>query len=325
MTRTTRRLKLPFSICTRGQAEASFHWVFVLVAAGVFLALFAIILRSCVQSGETRADAADVLTMEQSLQTYSWYTGFNTTISSGPIAVSCPTGQLWLRNERASRELRAPVFLPAELGGTAHVSTLDVSLPTSPLAQLAVETIVFSDRYEYILVTPSPTLDALLPSNVRRVAEADVPRALDVSAKTGIIVAYEASQPLALPEKNARSIPVIGVRYDRVGSKVYFNTAQQAAELPVLAAGAVASGDDALYACSRNQLLLRIRAMHVVAHRRAQRLSDMEAPCGPLLASGATALGIAFQAEDDRYLSALREQVVPRQRQLYEKSCPVLL
>lgn len=328
----------------RGQVESSFQWVFVLIGGAVFFGLFFVLIRACVDSGESRAQGISLALAASMLEEGAWQGTSSSSRAVQPAAVSCAGGSsIVLSSERQSATLdRAPVFLPAGIGGVLGIASAQVGIQRGDAVMRLANVLYAHDEDTYYLVIPGEDGKRLdLGPNARELGDVgnpdEVARLVPGGARAAIIVSGGA---IDLAHVDVSGIPqavrVTGVMlgegqaafYTRSGGRLV-----QGERLPYqaeeLALGAAVTGDPGLYTCGKAGLAMRMRYVTVVHQTRAAALKGISGPnCGGLLSDAETMLReINAQATDDEYLTALfgnAYRLASLQSALRAASCPVI-
>ncbi|MDD9953875.1 MAG: hypothetical protein OXR66_06080 [Candidatus Woesearchaeota archaeon] len=316
----------------KGQLESSFQWIFVLVAGSIFLILFGLLARGCVQATETKTTGLSVSTAATRLTSLAWQPTLTTEVSLiGDL--SCPAGTLTLTHDSATASIDAPTFLPPSLNGRSEIETQQLALTATPSIPLGnvlyaydadtVYLILAQGTFEHGTVIPATAQDTL---------------ASHISSTTKTLVLLTAAGRGYIENAALDSIPAtVDVRgVAREGNEMIFferrnGIMKSTGAIPylheALAIGAFVSADIRNFACARAEVIERMRALTVIYEQRTQMLLDRMPTntCTQFLEAAQTLLEEMNTKNNAAYIDAVFAPELPAQQSaLTYASCPVI-
>lgn len=138
------------------QLEASFQWIYVIIAGGTFLLLSFFIFRSCATSSQNINSANSFDSGVTSLDSLAWQVSPKSSVSSVsfPDSVAiCPAGTITLKDNKLQKSLdRMPIFISPSVGDNTTIFTREVSLPASGALRLGTMVYAVDSRIEYLII-----------------------------------------------------------------------------------------------------------------------------------------------------------------------------
>jgi hypothetical protein len=321
----------------KAQVEASFQWIYVILAGGAMLVMFFFVLRSCTQTGGEQVSSSVLRSTGTVLSSSVWQEQTERNVTMPELSVICTAGTLTLSQGDAAFGLdNAPMFLSPELDGRTRLASKDLYLATTPtlrygsvLYAISQQTqyYIFKDpalRHEKIAAVLGRSANVRYIDNVNQILATEDPI---------VIVRFD-----SLSDQAAAAQRTSGKAYwlTITATELQFYEKQASAFVPtgkapvvgdLFTAGAAVSGRFSLYRCSRANIAGRMqKATAVYAERSTKLSSDSADACKPKQAAAASEL-VTMQALDpDAYIArALSSTVLSdAQRYLYENRCPVI-
>jgi len=283
----------------RGQQEATFQWVFALLAGGVFFVMFFLAFKGCAETSTEATGTLGLKAAKEKLATMAWEPDTTTSMTLSQVAVTCPAGVITLSSQATQPQTLdyVPVFLPPFLDGKIVTVSKQLALVQEGTPSIPLGNALYAiDESVLYLVTDQAVFDTVqrvLGSHKTIVVVDEEPTSVKDYAvpshiKTLVIV-EEGIVLNSVPPQTTAKVYGIVVELDDVGSGGVIGFAKRTSaghwenidgQNPRMKyfdeyqlVGAIISGKKPTYACTRKVLVDRMRILTKIYEKRLKKMS----------------------------------------------------